>query len=163
MGKVNVELRGWRFDESALFTDDGEMKALDELTYETRERLVRLDQIVGSPCHACWLIHGDDRDACHDAAAVYGEPLSEVVLCEFHEPDFLYWFRECDGSDYRGDPELQDAFHEWFADGNRAPDGYEGVEHVDTDPADVPYVVGGSAAETERQATDIDLDGLDFE
>ena len=35
-------------------------------------------------------------------------------------------------------PEFKDRFHEWFADGNRAPEGYAGVEHVDTDPDAVP-------------------------
>lgn len=164
MGKVNIVLRGWRFDESAIFTDEGEMKPLDEMAFETRERIVRLRRHIGSPCHACWLIHGDGNlDACNDAAAVYGEALHEVVLCDDHEPDFLYWFREEGGSEYRGDPELQDAFHEWFADGNRAPAEYESVEHVDTDPTAVPYVSGTqSPAQAEREARDVDLDNLDI-
>ena len=165
MGKVNIGLRGWRFEESAVFTDDGDIKPIDEMDFETRQRVVRLRQMVGSPCHACWLIHGDENlDACNEAAAVYGEPLSEVVLCESHEPDFLYWFREEGGSEHRGDSELQDAFHEWFADGGRAPADYEGVEHVDTDPNAVPHVSGTqSAREAEQQAHEVDIDGLDFE
>ncbi|WP_435078160.1 hypothetical protein [Halococcus sp. AFM35] len=164
MGKVNIALRGWRFDESAVFTDDGDIKPIDEMDQQTRERVVRLRQLIDSPCHACWLIHGDSHlDACNDAAAVYGEPLSEVVLCEEHEPDFLYWFREQGGTDYRGEAELQDAFHEWFADGGRAPDDYETVEHVDTDQAAVPSVSGtGSAAEAEQEAQSVDLDNLDI-
>jgi hypothetical protein len=164
MGKVNIVLRGWRFDESAVFTDDGDIKPLDTMDFETRERVVRLRQLIGSPCHACWLIHGDSNlNACNDAAAVYGEPLHEVVLCEEHEPDFLYWFREEGGADYRGDAELQDTFHEWFADGGRAPDDYSRVEHVDTDPAAVPSVSGTqSAAEAEQEAQSVDLDNLDI-
>jgi hypothetical protein len=164
MGKVNIELRGWRFDESAVFTDEGNIKPIDAMDPETRERIVRLRGIIGSPCHACWLIHGDsDLDACNDAAAVYGEPLSEVVLCAEHEPDFRYWFRERDGADYRGDPELQDAFHEWFADGGRAPDEYQKVEHVDTDPSEVPSVSGTqSPVEAEQEAQSVDLDNLDI-
>ncbi|RJS97743.1 hypothetical protein [Halococcus sp. IIIV-5B] len=164
MGKVSIGLRGWRFDEGAVFDADGDVKPLEAMDHDTRHRVVRLRQLVGSPCHACWLIHGDDDlDACHEAASVYGEPLHEVVLCEHHEPDFLYWFREESGASYRGEDELQDAFHEWFADGNRAPEGYGGIEHVDTDPSGVPAAVGGSAADVERQATAVDLDGLDFE
>ncbi|EMA47663.1 hypothetical protein C448_04474 [Halococcus morrhuae DSM 1307] len=164
MGKVNIALRGWRFDESAVFTDDGDIKPIDEMEPTTRERIVRLRQLIDSPCHACWLIHGDSElDACNDAAAVYGEPLSEVVLCEEHEPDFRYWFREQGGADHRGEPALQDAFHEWFADGGRAPEEYEPVEHVDTDPTAVPSVSGtGSAADAEQEAQSVDLDSLDI-
>jgi hypothetical protein len=33
---------------------------------------------------------------------------------------------------------MKDAFHEWFADGGRAPEGYGGMEHVDTDPGSLP-------------------------
>ena len=80
-----------------------------------------------------------------------------------HEPDFLYWFREEGGASHRGEDGFQDAFHEWFADGNRAPEEYGGIEHVDTDPAGVPAAVGGSAADVEREATALDLDDLDFE
>ncbi len=164
MGKVSIGLRGWRFEESEVFTDDGDIKPIDEMDYDTRHRVVRLRRMVGSPCHACWLIHGDSNlDRCNEAAAVYGEPLSEVVLCDTHEPDFLYWFREEGGSEYRSDPELQDAFHEWFADGGRAPDDYEGIEHIDTDPTDVPHVSGTtSAREAEQEAQSVDIDNLDI-
>ena len=165
MGKVSIGLRGWRFDESAVFTDDGEIMPIDAMEYETRQRVVRLRQVIGSPCHDCWLLHGDENlDACNEAAAVYGEPLSEVVVCETHEPDFLFWYREEDGSEHRGEPELQDAFHEWFLDGGRAPEGYGGVEHVDTDPTAVPHVSATtSAAEAEREANAVDLDSLDID
>lgn len=165
MGKVSIGLRGWRFDESDVFTDEGEMKPIDRMKFETRERVLRLRRIIGTPCHACWLIHGDDNlERCNDAAAVYGEPLSEAVVCEEHEPDFLYWFREQGGSEYRGDPELQDAFHEWFLDGGRAPEGYAGIEHVETDPTAVPYVSGTeSPAQAEKEAREVDLDSLDID
>ena len=164
MGKVSIGLRGWRFDESDVFTDDGEIMPIDRMDPATRERVARLREVIGSPCHACWLLHGDENlGACNVAAAVYGEPLSEVVVCDVHEPDFLYWYREEGGSEHRGEPELQDAFHEWFLDGGRAPEEYGGVEHVDTDPTAVPQVSGTtSAAEAEREANTVDLDSLDI-
>jgi hypothetical protein len=139
MPKVSVGLRGWRFDESAVFTPDGEFRPLSEMSEDDRERLLRLGVLVGEPCDACYLIHGEsDLDRCGQAAVVYGEPGDEVVLCADHEADFVYWFREAGGSEYRGDPALRDAFHEWFADGGRAPDGYGGVEHVDTAADELP-------------------------
>ena len=62
------------------------------------------------------------------------------------------------------DPELQDAFHEWFLDGGRAPDDYEGIEHVETDPMAVPYVSGTqSPAHAEQEARGVDLDSLDID
>ena len=138
MGKVSIALRGWRFDEDVL-DESGELRPLAELPQETRQRLVRLTVIAGQPCDACWLIHGDENiQQCRVARVVYGEPLDEVVLCNPHERDFLYWFREAGGSELAGSPEFKDRFHEWFADGNRAPEGYAGVEHVDTDPDAVP-------------------------
>ena len=139
MGKVSIGLRGWRFDEAEVFTPDGDLRPIDELPRDTRHRLLRLTALAGSPCDACWLIHGDENlEACNPAEVVYGEPLGEVVLCAEHERDFLFWFREAGGDAYRGDRDLQDAFHEWFADGGRAPERYDGIEHVDTDPAHVP-------------------------
>lgn len=139
MGKVSIGLRGWRFDEEEVFDEDGEFKRLEEIPEETRLRLQRLELLVTDPCQACWLIHGDENVAeCNVAEAVYGEPRSEVALCDEHEPDFLYWFREEGGERYMGEDELKDAFHEWFAGGGRAPEGYGGVEHVDTDPEDLP-------------------------
>jgi hypothetical protein len=39
MAKVSVGLRGWRFDEEEIFTDDGELKPLDEIPEEPRESL----------------------------------------------------------------------------------------------------------------------------
>ena len=135
MAKVSIGLRGWRFEESEVFTDDGDFRPLDDIPEDPRERLLRLSQLVTEPCDACYLIHGEaDKRRCNEATIVYGEPLEEVLLCDRHEADFLYWYREEGGSEHRGDPELKDEFHEWFADGGRAPDGYGGMEHVDTDP-----------------------------
>lgn len=139
MGKVSIGLRGWRFDEEAVFTPEGELRPIDEMPQETRDRVSRLTALVGSPCDACWLVHGDEeRSSCNTVEVVYGEPLAEVLLCADHEPDFLYWFNEVGGDVHRGEPTLQDAFHEWFADGGRAPADYDGIEHVDTDPDAIP-------------------------
>jgi hypothetical protein len=139
MSKVSIGLRGWRFEESEVFTPDGEYRPLAEMPPDTRTRVQRLAALVGSPCHACWLLHGDaGLDDCNVARVVYGEPNAEVVTCDDHESDFLYWYRECGGSEHRGDPSLQDAFHAWFTDGGRAPEGYGGDDHVDTDPAELP-------------------------
>ena len=141
MAKVSIGLRGWRFEEADVFTSEGEVRPLDEMPPDARERVLRLSALVGSPCDACWLIHGDENiEQCRVAEVVYGEPLAEVVLCGTHEPDFLYWYREKGGDAYRGSEDLEDAFHEWFAGGGRAPDDYRGIEHVDTDPDDLPEV-----------------------
>lgn len=140
MGKVSIGLRGWRFEESDVFDEAGEFRPLDEMPPDVAHRVSRLSALIGSPCDACWLIHGDEnREACNVAAIVYGEPMAEVILCQTHEPDFLYWYREQGGDEHRGTPAFQDAFHEWFADGGRAPDGYAGLEHVDTDPRNLPH------------------------
>jgi hypothetical protein len=139
MSKVSIGLRGWRFDEDEVFTDDGEVRPFDEMREDTRRRLVRVGVLYRSPCDACWLIHGDENlDACNEATVVYGEPLSEITVCDEHEVDFMYWFREAGGIEHAETERFEDAFHEWFAAGNRAPEGYEGVEHVDTDPRDLP-------------------------
>jgi hypothetical protein len=166
MGKVSIALRGWRFDEDEVFDEDGEMRSVYDMPEETRERLVRLTVVAGNPCDACWLIHGDENlQQCNVARVVYGEPLAEVVLCDAHEADFLYWFREAGGSELRGTDEFQDAFHEWFADGGRAPEGYGGVEHVDTDPDAVPQpdpdVEMPTLEEEISKLDDEELDALD--
>lgn len=173
MGKVNVALRGWRFDEAELFDDEGQLRPLDQLSADTRDRLVRLTVIAGEPCDACWLEHGDEQiEECNVARAVYGEPLAEVVLCTAHELDFLYWFREAGGAALAGEDGFDDAFHEWFLDGNRAPGGYGGIEHVDTDPDSVPQPEPEVAVdpveeqlaeleEEELEALDVDLEDLD--
>lgn len=167
MGKVSIGLRGWRFDEQEVFDADGEFKPLAEIPEETRLRLERLELLVTSPCQACWLIHGDEEIAeCNVAEAVYGEPRSEVLLCDEHEPDFLYWFREEGGREYVGEDELKDAFHEWFAGGGRAPGNYDGIEHVDTDPEDVPDPSDVDFEELEVEAPEdgkrIDLRDVDL-
>ncbi|MFC4551504.1 MULTISPECIES: hypothetical protein [Halorussus] len=163
MGKVSIGLRGWRFDEEEVFTEDGDFRPMDEMPADTRNRLVRLSALVGSPCDACWLIHGDDDlPACNVSEVVYGEPLAEVGLCREHEADFLYWFAEAGGDRFKGQDRLQDEFHEWFADGGRAPDGYGGLEHVDTDPDDLPeppepdqYALDVEVPEEERKRIDL--------
>jgi hypothetical protein len=133
MGKVSIGLRGWRFDEEAVFDDDGEFRERGEIPKPDRQRLARLSILVNAPCNACWLIHGEeDKERCEVAEVVYGEPGHEVIVCAEHEADFLYWFREEGGQEYVGEKELQRAFHEWFANGERAPAGYGGMEHVDT-------------------------------
>jgi hypothetical protein len=139
MAKVSIGLRGWRFEESEVFTEDGEFKSLDEIPEDPRERLVRLTYLVEQPCDACYLIHGEaDVERCAQAAIVYGEPGDELLLCDDHEADFLYWYREEGGKTYRGEPLFRDRFHEWFADGGRAPEGYGGLDHVETDPETLP-------------------------
>ncbi|MFB6180014.1 MAG: hypothetical protein ABEI77_09855 [Halorientalis sp.] len=139
MGKVNIGLRGWRFDEDEVFDEDGELRPLEMMEPDTRDRIVRLSSMMGEPCDACHLIYGTENvDQCNVARVIYGEPLGEVLLCPEHEADFLYWFREAGGKRYAGETELEDAFQEWFADGGRAPEGYSGLEHVDTDPDNLP-------------------------
>jgi len=139
MSKVSIGLRGWRFDEDEVFTDDGAVRPFDEMREDTRRRLVRVGVLYGSPCDACWLIHGDDGlEDCNESTVVYGEPLAEVTVCDDHEADFRYWFREDGGIDHAETERFEDAFHEWFAAGNRAPEGYGGVDHVETDPRELP-------------------------
>jgi hypothetical protein len=139
MAKVSIGLRGWRFEEREVFTPDGEFKPLDGIPEEPRERLVRLAYLVEKPCDACYLVHGEKHvERCTPAAIVYGEPNEEVLLCGTHEADFLYWYREAGGKSHRGEPTFRDAFHEWFADGGRAPEDYGGLDHVETDPEALP-------------------------
>ena len=139
MAKVNIGLRGWKFEEKDVFDEDGDLRPLGTMPPETRQRIVRLASTFGEPCQACWLIHGDEEiERCNVARVVYGEPLGEVLVCADHEADFLYWFREEGGREYAGETDLQNAFHDWFADGGRAPEGYGGVDHVDTDPDSLP-------------------------
>jgi hypothetical protein len=137
--KVSIGLRGWRFEESDVFTADGDLRPLAEMPASARERVSRLTTLVTAPCDCCWLIHGDENvDRCDVAAVVYGEPDGEVVLCDEHEDDFVYWYREEGGDEFRGDLELQDRFHEWFGAGNRSPDWFHGVDHVETEPEALP-------------------------
>jgi hypothetical protein len=139
MVKVSIGLRGWRFEETEVFTEDGEFRPLDELGDDVRQRLVRLTYLQGKPCDACYLVHGEaEKKRCNEAAIVYGEPMEEVLLCADHEADFLYWFREAGGTEAAGAETFRDEFHEWFLEGGRAPDGYGGLDHVDTDPTGLP-------------------------
>ncbi len=139
MGKVCIGLRGWRFDEDEVFTADGQLRPLEDVPLDERRRLVRLAAIHDARCDACWLAHGEEgSEEWNQAEVVYGEPLSEVVVCREHEPDFYYWYLEAGGEEHRGTEAFDDRFHEWFADGSRAPEGYVGVEHVETEPEAVP-------------------------
>ncbi len=173
MTKVSIGLRGWRFEEEEVFDDSGAFRPLTEMPPDTRDRISRLMVMVDKPCDACWLIHGEEeKQRCRSAAVVYGEPLREVVLCGSHEADFLYWFREAGGRDLAGKRTFRNAFHQWFADGGRAPDGYAGIEHVESDPDSVPDPLPeeelpsvedelASLSEEEQESLDIDLDDLD--
>jgi hypothetical protein len=173
MGKVSIGLRGWRFDEADVLTADGSLKPLANMPEDARDRVLRLAGLVEKPCDACWLIHGEEeKRRCRSAQVVYGEPLGEVLLCAHHEPDFVYWFREEGGHELAGHRELQNAFHEWFADGGRAPEDYEGTEHVETDPDSIPepsHEVApleeelAAMSEEERAALGIDLSDLDVD
>ena len=159
MAKVSIGLRGWRFDESDVFEDDGSFKPVPEMPPDARQRIVRLAALVTKPCDACWLVHGDENiERANVADVVYGEPLSEVLLCSDHEPDFLYWYREEGGAEYRGEAELQDAFYGWFDDGGRAPDGYAGLEHVETDPDDLPDPPSPDRIDPDDLDVDMDVD-----
>ena len=166
MAKVSIGLRGWRFEEEAVFTDDGEFLPLEEMDDGVRERLVRLTDAVGSPCDACYLEFGEEDVAeCEQASVIYGEPTSEVVLCDEHERDLVYWYQEAGGDAYRGTSAFQSAFYDWFEDGGRAPASFEGIEHVDTDPLDVPTPSNRDAERSEQwevtdriELRDVDLD-----
>ena len=139
MAKVSIGLRGWRFEEDEIFSDDEELKPLDEIPEDPRERLLRLVALVEEPCDVCYLDYGEaEVHRCNEAEIVYGEPDGEVLLCPEHERDLLYWFREEGGSDHKGDLEFADHFHEWIAAGNEAPEGYGSVEHVEEDPDGLP-------------------------
>jgi len=149
MAKVSIGLRGWRFDEESVFTDDGAFKPLEQMDPDVRERVRRLAALVAEPCHACWLIHGDEHlDACNVGDVVYGEPLAEILLCAEHESDFTYWYRKAGGSAFRGEETLREEFYGWFRAGNRAPAEYGPEEHVETDPENVPDpVVQGASCD----------------
>lgn len=172
MAKVSIGLRGWRFDESAVFDDDGAIKPLSEMPPDAQRRVSRLTAIIGNPCDACWLTE-DEKQDCNVVRTVYGEPMNEVLLCAEHEPDFLYWFREEGGDEYAGTSAMRDFFHEWFLDGGRAPEGYAGLEHVEQEPDALPKASeAGEIApleeelqemdEDEREALDVDLSDLDL-
>jgi len=175
MAKVNIGLRGWRFDEDEVFDDEGRIRPLGTMDEDTRARVLRLTERLTDPCDACWLAYGDDRiEECEPAEVIYGEPRGEVILCRDHETDFVYWFREVADEGVIGTVQVQDAFHEWFFDGGRAPEGYAGVEHVDSDPEGIPEApdpteeLPGLEEELERvddeelDALNVDLDDLDL-
>lgn len=139
MGKVSIAFRGWRFDEDAVFDEDGNFRPLEEIPEDERRRLVRLDVLQDLPCDACYVVQGEENlQQCNVPTAVYGEVFGEVLLCDEHESDFYYWWTHEGGDAYEGSKELEDAFLDWFADGGRAPDWYDGPEHVETDPDTAP-------------------------
>jgi len=175
MGKVSIGLRGWRFDEEAVFADDGTIRPLANMDAETRERIVRLSAMMGEPCDCCYLIHGEEEvRRCNPAQAIYGEALGEVLLCDDHEAEFVYWFQEEGGKRHAGERELKDRFHQWFVDGGRAPEGFE-LEHVEEDPDGVPEAPDPEEElpgleeeiegmdEEELDALEMDLTDLDFD
>jgi hypothetical protein len=169
MSKVSIGFRGWRFDEDEVFDERGDYRDFEEMNDDASARLRRLPALMDRPCDACYLLYGDDDEARNAPAAVYGEPRAEVLLCDEHERHFYYWFLEEGGDQYRGTEALQEAFREWFADGNRAPEWYDGPEHVATDPADMPdpdipdpEVVNVELPEDERARIDL-RDGIDAE
>lgn len=169
MSKVSIGLRGWRFDEQEVFDEEGNFRPLTEMPPDTRDRIGRLMEVVNNPCDACWLVEEEEQN-CQVASVVYGEPLHEVVLCDQHELDFVYWFREEDGRDLIGEDVFPNAFRQWFADGGRAPEGYAGLEHVNTAPDTLPEPESEelsieeeieSLSDEERESLDIDLDAID--
>lgn len=137
MGKVSIGLRGWRFDEADVFSEEDELRPLSEMPPDVRKRIQRLSTVVSAPCDVCWL-HQESATECRVAEVVYGEPGAEVLLCDEHETDFVYWYREAGGQAHRGTAALQDRFHEWIASGNSAPNWYDGIEHIATNPTAVP-------------------------
>ena len=162
MAKVSIGLRGWRFEEDEIFSDDGELKPLDEIPEDPRERLVRLVSLVEEPCDVCYLEYGDEEiHRCREAEIVYGEPEGEVLLCPEHEPDLIYWFREAGGSEHKGSVEFADRFHEWVAAGNESPEGYGTVEHVEEDPGSLPELPDQQEVQ-ERIEADFDGDRIDI-
>lgn len=119
-------MRGWRFDPEVVFTEDGDVKPLEEVPEPDRLRLVRLTEIIGNACHVCMLRNPEEGwDAWRKADAVYGEPTHEVLVCDEHEPVFYYWFWEEGGEMYKGEDELQREFHDWVEEGGGAPKDYE--------------------------------------
>lgn len=162
MAKVSVGLRGWRFDEDEIFTDDEELKPLDEIPEEPRERLVRLVGLLEEPCDVCYLEYGEaEVHRCNQAEIVYGEPRGEVLLCAEHEPDLIYWFREEGGSEHAGSLEFGDRFHEWVAAGNESPEGYGSVEHVEENPTELPDLPDQQEIQ-ERVERDFDGERIDI-
>ncbi len=157
-----------------MFDEDGTLRRLTEMPADDRERILRLTALVGEPCDACYIEHGDaEIEQCDVGAIVYGEPMGEVLLCDAHEGDFLYWFREEGGEELAGTRELANAFQAWFDEGNRAPAGYGGLDHVeeapDQLPAFDPHEIQGleddlqEMDDTEREALDVDLSDLDLD
>ena len=175
MGKVSIGFRGWRFDEDEVFAADGTVRPLDNMPPETRQRILRLSGLMGEPCDACYLTHGQEAvEQVRPAQVIYGEAGTEVLLCNAHETDFVYWFQEAGGRGLAGEDDFADRFHEWYADGGRAPEEFPDVEHVEEAPDDVPEAPDpqrelpgieeeiAAMDDEELDAVDVDLTDLDF-
>lgn len=174
MAKVSIGLRGWRFDEDAVFDDDGRIRPLGAMDEDVHDRILRLTEHIGEPCDACWLTHGDEAvEECNSTEVIYGEPGGEIAVCGDHERDFVYWFRREADEDLIGTVELGDAFHEWFLGGGRAPSEYPELEHVEEAPDDLPGPTDPfeempgleeelrQLDEDQKAALDVDLSDLD--
>jgi len=174
MGKVNIGLRGWRFEEDEVFDENGRVRPIGTMPEDTKLKILRLAERLGDPCDGCWLEYGrEDPGRCRQGEIIYGDPGAEVLLCRHHEPDFLYWFREAGGKNLAGDDEFAERFHDWFVEGGGAPESYEGIDHVDEDPDNVPTVPDQDEAlpgleeeleefdEEDLSDLDIDLGDLD--
>lgn len=123
--KVSIGLRGWTFDPDDVFDDDGELKDLEEMPDEDKLRISRLTEIIGNACHVCMLRNPEEGwDVWEKATVVYGEVTSEVLTCDEHESEFLYWYFEEGGKAYKGDDKLPDKFHKWVREGGEAPPDY---------------------------------------
>jgi hypothetical protein len=170
MTKVSIGFRGWRFEESEVFDEDGRYRPLPEMNEDTRKRIERIPTLASQPCDVCYLEdEAGERESRNEPTAVYGEPGAEILVCDAHEATFYYWFLDAGGDEYEGTAELQDEFHEWVAAGNREPDHYEGPDHVETDPESIPAPDAGDLQglpveipEDERERLDL-LEGQDLE
>jgi len=162
MAKVSVGLRGWRFDEEEIFTDDEELKPLDEIPEEPRERLVRLVSLVEEPCDVCYLEHGEaEVHRCNQAEIVYGEPKGEVLLCPEHEPNLIYWFRGGGRQRARRRPRVRRPLPRVGRRGQRGPGWVRPVEHVEEDPDGLPDLPDQQDIQ-ERVEQDFDGDRIDI-
>lgn len=113
--KICIGLRGWKFNPDDVLTEKGELKALEEMSEHDRLRIVRLSEIIGNACHVCMLKNPEEGwDKWKKATVVYGEPTSEVLLCDEHESVFEIWFFEKGGKTYKGKEEMAEKFHEWL-------------------------------------------------
>lgn len=120
--KICIGLRGWKFDIQEVLDKNGELKALEEMSEEDKVRIIRLSEIIGNACHVCMLKNPEEGwDVWEKATVVYGEPTSEVLLCDKHESIFEHWFFNEGGKAYKGKEELQEKFHNWIKNSGFSP------------------------------------------